>query len=208
MCLRALWSKLGDAGGQQGEESRSVLRDALRSSNEEVQCNQAAVALTPVQSVLFLSGVGFTSICDLRLYVIQIQCCPIQVKVTAFGMLCERRRTTDAPAVADLSAIISFLPDNMSSQSPLFRQQIQACLKQVSCVCMSTLQANVYVCTVCNCMHVLCMYLYSMYVFVCDVCVHMYVCVYVCMYAVRLFVHFCDIVFLCVLVCVCRCVGV
>ena len=117
--------------------------------------------------------------------------------MTAFGMLCERRRTTDAPAVADLSAIISFLPDNMSSQSPLFRQQIQACLKQVSCVCMSTLQANVYVCTVCNCMHVLCMYLRSMYVFVCDVCVHMYVCLYVCTH-VRLFVHFCDIVFLCV----------
>ena len=64
MCLRALWSKLGDGRGQQGEESRSVLRDALRSSNEEVQWNQAAVALTPVQSVLFLSGVGFTCICD------------------------------------------------------------------------------------------------------------------------------------------------
>ena len=48
VCLRALWSRLGDGGGQRGEESRSVLRDALRSSNEEVQCNQAAIALTLV----------------------------------------------------------------------------------------------------------------------------------------------------------------
>lgn len=62
MCLRALRSRLGDGGDQQGEESRSVLRDALRSSNEEVQCNQAAIALTLVQGVLFLSVVGFTSI--------------------------------------------------------------------------------------------------------------------------------------------------
>lgn len=76
---------------------------------------------------------------------------PIQVKVTAFGMVCERRRTTDAPAVADLSAIISFLPDNMSSQSPLFRQQIQACLKQVSCQYVHEvlhMHVNVYECTV------------------------------------------------------------
>ena len=129
---------------------------------------------------------------------IQIQCCPIQVKVTAFGMLCERRRTTDAPAVADLSAIISFLPDNMSSQSPLFRQQIQACLKQVSCVCMSTLQANVYVCTVCNCMHVLCMYLCSTYVCICVMCV--YICMYVCMYVCTQ----CACLFTFVILCVCR----
>jgi hypothetical protein len=54
-----------------------------------------------------------------------------EIKVTGFRLLCENKQTTDPPGERTLELVLSFLPDNMSSQSPAFRQQIQTSLKHL-----------------------------------------------------------------------------
>ena len=55
----------------------------------------------------------------------------IQIRVDALGLLCESKKTTNAPTTEELQMILSFMEFNMNSQSPLFRQQVLTLFKKV-----------------------------------------------------------------------------
>ena len=54
-----------------------------------------------------------------------------QVRLDAFGLLCEHPKTTEVISEQDLMLVRHFLPLNMDSQAPAFRQHITAFIKKV-----------------------------------------------------------------------------
>lgn len=54
-----------------------------------------------------------------------------QVRLDVYGLLCESIKTTEVVAQSDLQLIQQFLPLNLSSQNPAFRQQLTAYSKKV-----------------------------------------------------------------------------
>ena len=68
VCLRALRNRAWDRGAQQGEESSTVISEALRRSNDEVQCPLGStIILTVVQFVLFVT---LLALCEMKLNVV------------------------------------------------------------------------------------------------------------------------------------------
>ena len=58
-------------------------------------------------------------------------CYDLQIRLAAFGLLCDSIKTTESVTEVDLQLIRLFWPLNMNNQSPSFRQQAGAHFKKV-----------------------------------------------------------------------------
>ena len=56
------------------------------------------------------------------------------MRIDALGLLCESKKTTNAPSEEELQLVLSFMEYNLNSQSPQFRQQMLTLFKKVSCI--------------------------------------------------------------------------
>ena len=55
----------------------------------------------------------------------------MQIRLAAFGLLCDSTKTTESVTEVDLQLLQLFWPLNMNNQSPSFRQQAGAHFKKV-----------------------------------------------------------------------------